>query len=85
MWLSESSASVQELGKGKLLTGNLERARFKTKEEKRARLNKKREEKGEMYKIENSFQLKNDILHRPLEGWAKEEPEVNKQINYPQR
>ena len=29
-----------------------------------------------MYKIENSPQLKDDILHRTLEGWAKEEPEV---------
>ena len=34
-----------------------------------------------MYKIENSLQLQNDILRRTLEGWAKEEPEVNKQIN----
>ena len=37
--------------------------------------------KSKMYKIENSLQLQNDILRRTLEGWAKEEPEVNKQIN----
>ena len=39
-------------------------------------LNKKRLPVKKMYKIENSPQLKDDILHRTLEGWAKEEPEV---------